>query len=100
MRSGTGLLVKANKDTYEGHWAEDMYNGQGTLTLPSRGTVYCGTFVNGHYDGFGKLVCDDGSWYGPAASRDDVGRVSESGFGGVPVMCVSVSGVGVLLSLL
>lgn len=65
MRWGSGLLTKHNRDTYEGSWAEDMYNGYGTLSTRYPRNTYSGTFVNGLFDGFGKLTCEDGSWYAP-----------------------------------
>ena len=54
LRSGSGVLTIKDKTTYEGEWANDLFNGKGTLHL-SYG-VYEGNFVNGYMSGHGILI--------------------------------------------
>ncbi len=69
QRSGTGVLTIKDKTEYDGEWANDLFNGKGTLHL-SYG-VYEGNFVNGYMSGHGILtengenftsVVYDGEW--------------------------------------
>merc|ERR1712048_415919 len=44
-----------NKDTYEGHWPNDLRDGEGTYTYAETGTVYVGRWERGHAHGAGEL---------------------------------------------
>ena len=53
QRHGSGKLVYANGDVYEGMFANHVRNGTGTFT--SKDVTYNGEWANGEYDGQGKL---------------------------------------------
>lgn len=55
-------VIKEEKGTYEGYWAEGKPDGYGKRTY-GNGDVYEGLFKNGKYEGQGKLTRQDGNIY-------------------------------------
>jgi len=41
---------------YEGQWKDDVFHGNGTLTVPREGIVFKGEFENGKQALYGKLI--------------------------------------------
>ena len=62
MRQGSGRLVYANGDVYEGDWVENKRNGLGKL-LQASGYVYEGTWVDNKAHGFGCCTYVSGNTY-------------------------------------
>ena len=64
VRSGQGTLTRkkylSQNYCYTGEWKNDMQNGKGTLTEGNR--IYEGDFVNGKYEGKGRLTKKVGSY--------------------------------------
>ncbi|MBQ7226600.1 MAG: AAA family ATPase [Clostridia bacterium] len=64
VRSGQGTLTRkkylSQNYCYTGEWKNDMQNGKGTLTEGNR--IYEGDFVNGKYEGKGRLTQKVGSY--------------------------------------
>lgn len=60
LRSGTGVMVYANGDTYSGDWLNDRFDGTGRYAYgdfsPWRGDVYFGGWRNGLRHGKGTYV--------------------------------------------
>lgn len=59
-KAGTGTLVDAFGDRYEGAFAEGRYQGQGKL-IERSGRTFEGAFVAGNAEGHGILTMTDGS---------------------------------------
>lgn len=55
-RDGEGTQTYANDDSYNGSWKNDLISGFGEMTSNSGRTVYKGYYVDGKYDGKGKLT--------------------------------------------
>ena len=54
LKEGFGIRQFDDGSTYEGYWADNMPNGQGTFTY-SNGEVYKGAFKNGSMHGKGDF---------------------------------------------
>ena len=73
---------------YEGEWASDLFNGQGTLTTID-GTTYKGGFVNGQKEGTCVEIDAQGNRFegsylegrrhGPFTKTDKEGKVIQQG---------------------
>ncbi|MFN4174606.1 MAG: hypothetical protein ACK4HV_05845, partial [Parachlamydiaceae bacterium] len=61
LRHGKGILF-AGSEVYEGDFENDVFHGQGKLTIDHIG-VYEGAFVNGKFHGKGKFSWKDGTVY-------------------------------------
>lgn len=62
QRNGQGTLLLPNGARYEGNWSNDMENGAGLYTWPS-GSRYEGTFRNGKQHGKGTVTWANGTRY-------------------------------------
>ena len=69
-RTGTGKLVLANGDVYEGEFAGDRLYGKGKYTF-ANGDVYEGDFVRNVKHGSGKYVYADGEIYEGGFAEDE-----------------------------
>jgi hypothetical protein len=69
QRQGTGRVVYANGDVYEGTFENDRRHGQGTFTGID-GYVYVGEWRDGRIEGQGQVTYPDGSVYVGAFRND------------------------------
>ena len=61
--SGKVIDGRDGKEIYVGNWEKDNYGGKGWLRNPFKEYIYEGNFVNGLFDGYGRLTYNDGSYY-------------------------------------
>ena len=57
---GQGILKFSNGNIYTGTFVNGKMCGEGILEIPSKNNKYVGTFKNNLYNGFGKIIRDDG----------------------------------------
>jgi hypothetical protein len=60
---GWGRYVWGDGRVFKGKWVENNMMGYGELTWPGEEKKYTGDFINGKYDGVGKLVLSSESCY-------------------------------------
>ena len=62
-RDGNGKYIYQNGDTYEGMWALDKKEGEGTFTYNNDRYTYVGSFTNDLFNGWGTLYIIGGEKY-------------------------------------
>lgn len=62
QRHGKGVMKEKDNSSYEGDWANDMYDGQGVKIYPN-GSRYNGHWSRGVKKGQGQFVYSNGTRY-------------------------------------
>lgn len=77
VRQGPGVIVCRSGNTASGEYRQDrLYNGTGTMEC-ALGTIFTGTWVEGWWQGQGKLITGDGIVY---EGNYDRGRLNGEGY--------------------
>ena len=68
---GKVIDTRDGKDIYVGSWGNDNYRGEGWLRNPFNDYLYEGRFIDGLFEGHGKLTFDDQTYYEGNFSRGE-----------------------------